>query len=200
MPNWCQNTTFIYGDKKQLKQFQEMLEKQTSVNRDPKIENDWDEEWLGNVFYHFYTKEEIEKYDIRCRGCFNYIEYNDDCIQMQYETAWSPNIESWERLLNDYFPKLKQATQAEEIGMSIYVVYDPEHLFFSDKWLFDSCYQGDYYTEYFDTDEALVKYINETFGQDFKNVDQILSDKTFAESFNVEPEDYYGLYQFEEWY
>lgn len=198
MPNWCYNRTIIYGDKEQVKELWEIIERETSENRTIKTLNSWGQDWLGNVFYYFYNDKEVNQKGIMCRGSFYDKKYNEQegTIYLSYETAWGPNIESWEQLLYDFFPNLSQVTLAEECGCGIYVNTDTEGKFFKDKYVLDCCYQGENHYEYFESDKELVDYINEQFDQNFTNARQIFEDKVFQESFNVEDEDFFSLNEF----
>ena len=201
MPNWCVSSTAIYGNEEQVKELWSIIEKETSEERTIKTPNSWGQDWLGNIFYYFYNDKEIEKKNIRCRGSFIDKTFGEDeqgsFIMLTYETAWSPNYDSWEQLFADFFPDLKQVTRSEECGCEIYINTDIEGRFFPDKYVLDCCYQGDYYNDYFASDEELLKYIKENFGEEFKSVKQLQEDQVFQESFNVEDSDFFNLHQYE---
>lgn len=206
MPNWCYNTTFIYGDKKQLEEFWNVIEKEIIKGGKGLKTNSWDNLWLGNIFLHFYNEEEANKLGLVFRGAFLDLDdeslyYNREkgFIQMKYETAWSPNIESWEQLLYDFFPKLKHATEAEESGMGIYVIKDDEKLFFNDKYVLDALINDDFYTEYFSKDEDLINFVNNEFNKNYKSIKELLEDKNWVEEIENN-NGYFLLNEFEDYY
>lgn len=201
MPNWCYNTTIIYGDKEQLKEFWNMLKEQVIDAKKGVKENSWDNLWLGNVFYKYYNEEQINKLGIQCRGAFTgeeaitYDEENGN-IEMYYETAWSPNIESWNQLLYDFFPKLKEVTQSEECGMGIYVTNDYDRLYFTDKYNLDFGINGRGDTEYFDSDESLIRYINKWFNENLSTIKDVYD---WIDRRNEEDDTYIYLNEFEDY-
>lgn len=205
MPNWCYNTTFIYGDKEQLEEFWNVIEKEVLKGDKGLKANSWGNLWLGNIFLHFYNEEEALKLGLLYRGSFiegdeNALYYNKEkgFIQMQYETAWNPNIESWEQLLYDYFPKLKHATESEESGMGIYVIKDDEKLFFNDKYVLNALINDDFYTEYFSKDEDLIDFVNNEFNKNYKSIQEIENDKKWIEE--IENNDgYFSINKFEDY-
>lgn len=205
MPNWCDNTTFIYGDKQQLEEFWSVIEKEVLKGGEGVKKNSWGNLWLGNIFLHFYSEEEGNELGLQFRGAFldDYVSlyYNreEGFIQMRYETAWSPNIESWEQLLYDFFPKLKQATKSEESGVGIYVIKDDERLFFNDKYVLEALINDDFYTNYFDKDEEVVDFVNREFNKNYKSIKELLEDKEWLEEIESN-NGYFCLNEFEDYY
>jgi hypothetical protein len=92
MPNWCDNKIQISGSEASIKAIKSLLEKNGSGG-------------LFNVLVGHLpdgmTEEEYQKnwYDVNCNrwGCkwdvdieFESMEFEDDCIYMYIQTAWSP--------------------------------------------------------------------------------------------------------------
>lgn len=171
MPNWCFNNMVVTGDPKQLKDFYNMLKKELSEDREVKTENSWDNMWLGNIFYKYYSEEDIKNKDIRCRGCINDFDYDEsnDTITIQYESAWVSSYPSFDLLLNDFFPQLVEYTIAEECGCGIYINTDTTRKYFPERYMIDCCKNGEYIHEWFDTKPAFITFFNSIYKVNCRN-------------------------------
>lgn len=205
MPNWCYNITFIYGDKKQLEEFWNVIEKEVLKEGKGLKENSWNNLWLGNIFLHFYNDEEVYDLGLMFRGSFIdsdeeslYFDKEKGFIQMRYETAWNPNVESWDTLLKDFFPKLKEVTQSEEPNEGIYVTNDYDKLFFDDEYYLDACVNDNYYNEYFKSEDDLVKFVNKEFNKDYKSVKEIENDEKWIKKIGKDG-GYFFINRFEDY-
>lgn len=173
MPNWANNTMIVYGDKKQLNKFADLLKKSLSEERSHHIESDFGDMWLGNIF----TEANFNYKDIACRGWVDYVEYNLDeetpHILIQYESAWDSIAPSFNILLKAKFNKLKQVTKCEEDGMGIYYHTDKDNQWFNDSYDFDCCYDNEYYWETFDTKLGLLAFASKIFNHNFLTINEI---------------------------
>lgn len=102
MPNWCSNYVIFSGDKDNINALAEAIkdaeQKETSEKKAQKIHS-LDEVKEGYFF------------DI-------YFERREDCVILQYETRWSPNIDDVAELCKEY--KVSAEHEYSEPGMQVY--------------------------------------------------------------------------------
>ena len=168
MPNWCWNNTIVYGEKKMLEKFYNDMVIGTSKNPNFKpVKNSWDNEWLGNLFLAAgYTEEDVTNGTIRCRGGIFDLRLIRDgtAVEITYESAWCPIIDSLNLMLEEKYAGLHQVTLAEEIGCEIFVNTDTSGEFFPDKYYLDYCVNNIYAdNHYYESEEELVEEFNDLF-------------------------------------
>lgn len=169
MANICSNSTVFYGKRESLDALWGVI--QNAQKRERPM-------WLGNIFLEAgFTPEELD--GIYCRGDIDYAERDDadGTIKIDYETAWSPIYEEFDRLLSRFFPDVREVTIAEECGCEIFVNTDVEGRFFTDRYQIE---REDSDTEYFPDLESFLRRFNEIFGTSFG---------TFSECDSYEPAD-----------
>lgn len=135
MPNWCYtNITIYHDDEEKLKAFFNMVEE---WRKKPFKKNDFDLYtlgWLGNIVGNSGIAEWKEKEDgredfvpnIACRGSLQTFELHGNRININTETAWSPMLEMWKLLCDEYLPEADITFTAEESGNCLYQSNDPD--------------------------------------------------------------------------
>lgn len=189
MPNWCSNSVVVYGPEKEVLKFYKNFVKayeQALVNK----------HWSTYELYvvHGYDDEFITSdKSSYIRGSLYdpektliYSEVKDSkliywCI-LYFETAWAPMYDGLKLLIENNYEELKFVLLAEECGSAIYVNTDVDHMFFNDKYC---VYSDDGGSEYFESDEELIKYMKEEFNYDIKDVSALYDDDFFEVSNDV---------------
>ncbi len=183
MPNWCFNTTIIYGEEKEIERLRKILE--DAFSKEPKnmkkIKNDWNQNWIANMFLatgYIYDEKKgcfVDR-DIKARGGVENLNLNfeKDAIEIQYETAWDPIYSSIDKMLEENFEGLYQVTCSEEPGIGIYINTDVEGLYFSDNYILDYCINEEYNdNRYFVEEKSLVSVFNKAFNTNFSSYKEI---------------------------
>lgn len=148
MPNWCYTRITIQNeDIGELEKFNLLLEEWTSKNY---IENGFGKNWLGNIIGNFGLDEWDEnnrefKSNIPCRGRITYFERSSNELLIDTETAWSPMLEMWYKLVDSFIPGSTLIYSAEECGCGIFETNDTS---LKDK----------YYLDIWETDEVSKLY------------------------------------------
>ena len=116
-----------------------------------------------------YDKEEAFQFT---DGRDTFIDIDDEINQkenvyyfyFQTESAWSPNVEVFTKIIREKFDdEFELEHCSEESGMGIYINTDSDGLFFPDRYYLDCCINNEYYTEYYKTKEAVLDWIKEKF-------------------------------------
>ena len=176
MPNWCFNQTTIYGEKEMLEKFKTDLVDALSENpKFEKVENDWNNMWLGNIFLGAgYEEKDLGK-SIRCRGWVDDYIINENKIELQYETAWDDICSSIDKMLEEkYGGVLYQVTLAEEIGNEFYLNTDKEKKYYKTEFCIttdEKIFDGE--DKYFDSKEELLNFFNTRLKENFTTIEEI---------------------------
>lgn len=103
-----------------------------------------------------------------------------------FDDEYSPHDEAMDAILHSDnscvsnsipFPNIHFAFRAEELGFGLFQIYDPNRLFFNEKWRVD---YGDSYEDghcYFDDDDSCREYILERIEKAAKERDVETSEK-----------------------
>jgi len=199
MPNWCSTTMFFYSkNEEKLVDFKNKL---TDVyNSGETIRNDFGNGWLGDFVNTLLAPEfntEIEN-SPRCRGSitdppdweiYETSSYSYFCFNT--ETAWAPMVKMWWLIIQKHFPdEIYIAYTAEECGWGIYVNYDPDNLFYFDKYYLYYCINDKYEIEYFSCLEEVVEYIvnieelkitkEQLHGKSLEEINQLTQDIAYS--------------------
>lgn len=180
MPNWCTTNITFEGNKKDIKDFHEKLIKITKTPS--RIENDFGSHWLGNVVDYFVLDSNV----VRCRGSISYIDTcfdlsEEECyFEIVTDTAWEPMINMWSLIIEEYYPSISFVYVAEEPGCEIFINTDTEGKHYTDRFLLDLriplSKKGAKNIEergYFESEEEVIKYINQLFNKTFSSVKEI---------------------------
>lgn len=189
------NSVVVYGkDKNELELFKERYEKAYRAQQE---NNHWGTYEL--FVAHNYDGESVLKRDDYIRGPIyecGRIKYDDGdfWLSFEFESAWSPMIDGLQTILNENYKTLRMVVIAEECGCDIYINTDTQHRFFKDKYC---TYDDDKGSEYFTSDEDLIKYMKEEFGYDIEDVDALEDD----DEFEIDDDDYHSVsfHRFTSW-
>ena len=110
MPNWCSNDMTITGEEAQLAQLAELLKADIETMMErlvPKPEGLTDGEWYSWCLNNWGTKWDM---------CEVVAGFEPDMIELNYETAWAPNVAFWETI-SARFPELDMTHYYREVGM-----------------------------------------------------------------------------------
>lgn len=124
MPNFAiTNLTFNGPDARKL---YDNVKHWTSFST---LETDFGDMWLGNIAINsgLVNAEHINDPDTpRCRGYICDIsEFDDDCFEVQEETAWVPMTNVWQRVVDLYNYDVEITFVGEESGNQVYLSNDP---------------------------------------------------------------------------
>ena len=162
MANYCNNTIAIIGyDKEKLDSLRKLMVNSFRDSRYGTVRD--------FVIKCGYDKEEAIQFT---DGRDTFIDIDDEINQkenvyyfyFQTESAWSPNVEVFTKIIREKFDdEFELEHCSEESGMGIYINTDSDGLFFPDRYYLDCCINNEYYTEYYETKEAVLDWIKEKF-------------------------------------
>lgn len=180
MPNWSENRFVIYGEKGQLIKFYMDMSLATSKNPNfVKVDNSWNNLWVGNLFLGAgYTEAELK--DFQCRGGVDELILKKDCVIIDDHTAWEPNEESMQRMLDEKYPGLQMVFQAVEPGADIWINTDKTGKFIPGRFAIDCWCSEDSFesvTEDYDDVEDVLCALSDISGRPIEEVRAVLGDK-----------------------
>lgn len=165
MPNWCTTSYTIDGDKKQLKKLYNVL--LAAENPAFKVFSDFDC-WLGNIPILLGENPLDGKTNWECRGWIECM-YKDsnDVIHLSTESAWSPSVKMFNRVVDDYFTGIDFTYTAIEPGMELYMTNDTTY---EDCWHCEMRFKDG--TEIYDDYkvDVLKWIIEEKINKKFENI------------------------------
>lgn len=172
MPNWCYtNITIDCDDEVRLKEFEEKLNGWMNHNYK---DNGFGLTWLGNLVGNsgIRTVDECKDTDLCCRGSIIYTENFGTQLLIDTETAWTPMLQLFEKLLEKYLPEAELIYSAEEPGGGILHTNDPD---LSEKYYVDVMdLEVDLETRYDYSDMELAQALEELFKTKFNNLNEAL--------------------------
>lgn len=135
MPNWCYtNITIYHEDKVKLEDLFKHIQTWSSHTYKPNGFDKFSLGWLGNIIGNSGLAEWKKKADgsedfepwISCRGSLQSLYFNNGCINISTETAWSPMLEMWKLLCDKYLPEADIIFTAEEPDNCLYKSNNPD--------------------------------------------------------------------------
>lgn len=183
MPNWCLSYYTIKGDKEEIEELNNLLNALENAS-EPKVKSDFGNTWLGCLV------DAIGKdwKSVSCRGLYqcHEIDYEENIITLQTETAWTPCNEVFDALCEKY-PSLSYWYQSEEPGCGLFWTNDINQEYYFDKYYIQIEGKGDDYSNHYVTsDEELFEYLSECFDKPINSFDEI---HKLKEDFEEENED-----------
>lgn len=177
MANICSNVMAVYGPREDLDKFLQAVKEAMGHAQGRGFAKEF-------FLRCGYTQDELDSIygfgPMDLCGDPQFFEAEGDMpahVKLWFDTRWSPVYESWEALLQRFFPTLKQVTLAEECGCELYVNTDAEGIFFDDLYYVDGEYDGN---SFLDRDEhtfpdamSALDAINDWTGKDFKTLDEV---------------------------
>ena len=136
MPNWCYtNIHFVNEDKKEIKKLYKLIGDWTSKDA---MESGFGLTWLGNVVLNsgIGTINTNPDTDISCRGSISDYSITEEQLVVVTETAWSPMLEMWVKIVDKHSPETEIYYTAEELGCEILCTNDPDvdGKYYLDSW------------------------------------------------------------------
>lgn len=159
MPNWCYTQiTISHDDQKEIDKLYNLIEDWTSTNYK---QSDFGNYWLGNIVGNSGIDTWDGDFKIRCRGRLCDFNKSEKELCIATETAWSPMLQMWLKILERYSPDAQLIYTAEEPGCCIYVTNnaDLENKYIIDDWSDCYDYAGDEYSQ-----EDVIKILQEITG------------------------------------
>lgn len=190
MPNWCSASYVVTGDKEELRELNDLMEKLECMN-EPKVPNGFGTRWLGCLVHGLGAKWD----EMHCRGEWSDRDIDGKELHLNTETAWGPCDEVFDLVCSKY-PSLHYYYQAEECGMGIYVTNDREGKFFPERFLLEvHPPHGDYLHEYVMSKDRAFAYLSEIVGHPVTSENDL---REVQDLWDKEDEEAYCyLYEFE---
>lgn len=185
MPNWCNNTITITGDKKTISGIRRLIESikksegkesgvfATLVGREPNISEN---QYHGGAWYDSNVNYWGTKWDVSYDEC--YFDFSDEHISLQPNTAWSPPIGFCQMMVKEY-KKIKIHILYDECGNDFCgqadIYLDEEDIVCCEEE--DYCYaEGLYHLDkemfWNEVDSMIDSYLDEEEG----NVEEFVND------------------------
>ena len=143
MPNWCNTNMYFYGEESIILDFHKKLTKW--INADESIcENGFGVSWLGNILGYTFGKDFVKEHEyddnINFRGWVEFLDTPEKhkekdvwLFNVTMKSAWYPHITMWYLVIEKLYGKnanINIAYSAEETGMRLYCLYDPDHIIY----------------------------------------------------------------------
>lgn len=113
-----------------------------------------------------------------------------DTICVEAEEAWGTT--DFRHVLAQLIPELTIYYIVEEPGCEIYATNDSEGKYFIDRFYVDACINGNYESDYFETEEQAMKYVASLLGKDNISMEEV---KEWTEE--QEGDDFIYVHEFE---
>ena len=174
MPNWCVNYISIKNEnEEELKRLEALIDECTASERIP---TDFGPKWLGNIVIGAELdtwNEETHNFEnnTRCRGRLESMEVQENCLDIQTETAWGPMMRMWLKLLEKYSPESELQFTAVETGMGVYMTTEDMYL---GRYYIDSIRTG-VEPDMEATEDDVRKVIQELCETDETDIDKLMS-------------------------
>ena len=125
MPNWCYtNITINHENETEVKKLEKLMDEWTSKDY---MTNGFGNKWLGNVVLGsgVGTVDTNKETDLRCRGTIiDYYRTGNELV-INTETAWSPMLQMWVKVIEKYLPGAELIYNADDCGFDINDTNDP---------------------------------------------------------------------------
>ena len=138
MPNWCYTSiTINHENETELQKLSNLIDEWTSKDY---MKNGFGNNWLGNIVLGsgVGTVDTNKETDLRCRGTIIHSMVTDNQLIIDTETAWSPMLQMWVKILEKYLPDAELIYNADECGDGVNDTNDPA---LAGKYILD--YYGD---------------------------------------------------------
>lgn len=142
MTNWCHTSIYFYGEESIVFDFYEKIN--TWINAEESIyKNGFGVSWLGNILGHTFGKDFVKEHEYDTNlGFRGLIQFLDEPEKFSVEkdiwffnayvaSAWCPLMKMWYLVIEKLYGKnanIHIAYTAEESGMGVYCICDPDHI------------------------------------------------------------------------
>lgn len=186
MTNWATVGYRIEGKQKDLQEIYELFGEFDKGERKP-----FDElsakNWEGNIAWAL--GEDTKDYYLR--GFIQSCEIEKGLLTIEAEEAWG--ISDFRHILEKHYEDMKVYFMVEEEGNEVYATNDSEGKYFSCRFVVNSCLDGSYEWEYFNTEQEALQYIAERLELDSITTEQLA---TWQEC-HVNGDDYMNFNQYQ---
>ena len=155
MANWASTSYAIEGNKSDLESVFNVINDFVKSNVKP-VEANASKEWEGNIVKALGASEEQMKNNY-LRGFIQTYEIIDGVLYIEAEEAWGAT--DFRHLLAKLMPELTIYYIVEECGCEVYATNDCDGKYFTDTYYVDACIDGDYFSDYFNTEEQVLSYV-----------------------------------------
>lgn len=162
MANWASTSYRIEGSKEDLEKVYNVIDEFMSERRKP-VQVDASNEWEGNIIRALGATDEQMKNNY-LRGFIEEYEMDGDIIRIEAEEAWGTT--DFRHVLAQLMPELTIYYIVEEPGCEVYATNDAEGKYFPERFYVDAYVNGDYQSEYFDTEEQAMMYAAQLLGKE----------------------------------
>ena len=155
MANWASTSYAIEGNNSDLERMFNVINDFVKSNVKP-VEANASKEWEGNIVKALGASEEQMKNNY-LRGFIQTYEIIDGVLYIEAEEAWGAT--DFRHLLAKLMPKLTIYYIVEECGCEVYATNDCDGKYFTESYYVDICIDGDYFNDYFNTEEQVLSYV-----------------------------------------
>ena len=155
MANWASTSYAIEGSKSDLERVFNVIDDFVKGNVKP-VEENTSKEWEGNIVTALGATDEQMKNNY-LRGFIQTYEIIDGVLHLEAEEAWGTT--DFRHLLAKLMPVLTIYYIVEECGCEVYATNDCDGKYFTESYYIDICIDGDYFSEYFDTEKQVLAYV-----------------------------------------
>lgn len=188
MANWASTSYRIEGSKSDLEKVFNVIDGFMTGKRKPVKENA-SMDWEGNIVKALgATEEQMSKNYLR--GFIQTYEMDGDIISIEAEEAWG--LTEFRHVLTQLMPELTIYYIVEEPGCEVYATNDSEGKYFTDRFYVDACINGNYDSDYFETEEQAIRYAATLLRKENITIDEV---KEWTKE--QEGDDYLYIHEFE---
>ena len=155
MANWASTSYAIEGNKSDLESVFNVINDFVKSNVKP-VEANASKKWEGNIVKALGASEEQMKNNY-LRGFIQTYEIIDGVLYIEAEEAWGAT--DFRHLLAKLMPELTIYYIVEECGCEVYATNDCDGKYFTESYYVDICIDGDYFNDYFNTEEQVLSYV-----------------------------------------
>ena len=178
MANWASTSYRIEGSESDLKRLFNVMDSFLTDKCKPAEEN-VSKDWEGNIVKALGATEEQMTQNY-LRGFIQEYEMDGGVISIEADEAWGAT--DFRHVLENLMPGLTVYYVVEEPGCEVYATNDAESKYFIDKFYVDACVNGNYESDYFETEKQAMSYAAEVLGKEEVSKDEL-------ESWNEEHKD-----------
>ena len=169
MANWASTSYAIEGSKSDLERVFNVINDFVKSNVKP-VEANASKKWEGNIVKALGASEEQMKNNY-LRGFIQTYEIIDGVLYIEAEEAWGAT--DFRHLLAKLMPELTIYYIVEECGCEVYATNDCDGKYFTESYYVDICIDGDYFSEYFDTEKQVLAYVAQLLKKELVTMKEI---------------------------
>ena len=182
MANWASTSYAIEGNNSDLERMFNVINDFVKSNVKP-VEANASKEWEGNIVKALGASEEQMKNNY-LRGFIQTYEIIDGVLYIEAEEAWGAT--DFRHLLAKLMPELTIYYIVEECGCEVYATNDCDGKYFTESYYVDICIDGDYFSEYFDTEKQVLAYVAQLLKKEsvtMKDIDEWNEEQDDSENY-----------------